>query len=67
MQICADLEEMGTCERFTSVAAPCFLALLRDGVVRSASAPNEHIARLAELAARHADRKPDLAAFARFV
>ncbi len=37
------------------------LAMVRDGLVRSAFALNEHIARLAELAARYPDRKPDLA------
>jgi uncharacterized protein len=37
------------------------LALLRDGLVRSALVLSEHISRLAELAARYADRKPDLA------
>src|ERR1035438_4261697 len=33
------------------------LALLHDGLVRSALVLSEHIARLAELAARYADRK----------
>ena len=37
------------------------LALLNDGLVRSAFVLNEHISRLAELAARYADRNPDLA------
>lgn len=37
------------------------LAFLRDGLVRSAFVLNEHLARLAELAARYADRQPDLA------
>jgi predicted nucleic acid-binding protein len=37
------------------------LALLRDGLVRSALVLSEHTSRLAELAARYADRKPDLA------
>jgi predicted nucleic acid-binding protein len=37
------------------------LALLRDGLVRSAFVLSEHVSRLAELAARYADRKPDLA------
>jgi predicted nucleic acid-binding protein len=37
------------------------LALLRDGMVRSEFALGEHIGRLAELAARYADRQPDLA------
>ena len=37
------------------------LALLRDGLVRTAFVLSEHMPRLAELAARYADRKPDLA------
>ena len=37
------------------------LAFLRDGLVRSAFSLSEHIPRLAELAARYADRQPDLA------
>jgi hypothetical protein len=37
------------------------LALLHDGLMRPALALSEHAARLAELAARYADRKPDLA------
>jgi len=37
------------------------LAFLRDGMVRSAFALSEHAGRLAELAERYADRKPDLA------
>jgi predicted nucleic acid-binding protein len=37
------------------------LAMLRDGLVRTAFVLSEHISRLAELAARYADRKPDLA------
>ena len=37
------------------------LALLHDGLVRSTFVLSEHISRLAELAARYADRKPDLA------
>jgi predicted nucleic acid-binding protein len=37
------------------------LAFLRDGLVRSAFALCDHIPRLAELAARYADRQPDLA------
>jgi uncharacterized protein len=37
------------------------LAFLHDGLVRSTSVLSEHISRLAELAARYADRKPDLA------
>ena len=37
------------------------LALVRDGLVRPALLVSEHLPRLAELAARYADRKPDLA------
>jgi hypothetical protein len=37
------------------------LAFLRDGLARSALVLTEHVSRLAELAARYADRKPDLA------
>lgn len=37
------------------------LAFLQSGLVRSALVLSEHIPRLAELAARYADRKPDLA------
>ena len=37
------------------------LAMLQDGLVRSAFVLTEHISRIAELAARYADRKPDLA------
>ena len=37
------------------------LAFVRDGLVRPALMPGDHIPRLAELAARYADRKPDLA------
>jgi predicted nucleic acid-binding protein len=37
------------------------LALLHDGLVRSTFVLSEHVPRLAELAARYADRKPDLA------
>jgi predicted nucleic acid-binding protein len=37
------------------------LAFLRDGLVRSAFTLSEHAGRLAELAARYADRQPDLA------
>src|SRR5271157_5367905 len=39
------------------------LALLRDGLVQSTFVLSEHISRLAELAARYADRQPDLADF----
>ena len=37
------------------------LAFLQSGLVRPALVLSEHIPRLAELAARYADRKPDLA------
>src|SRR5271157_4505426 len=37
------------------------LALLRDGLVKQALVLGDHIPRLVELAARYADRKPDLA------
>ena len=37
------------------------LALLRDGLVMPSLVLSEHVSRLAELAARYADRKPDLA------
>jgi predicted nucleic acid-binding protein len=37
------------------------LAFVADGLVKSAFAASEHISRLAELAARYADRKPDFA------
>ena len=37
------------------------LAFVREGLVRPAFAVGEHLPRLAELAARYADRKPDLA------
>jgi predicted nucleic acid-binding protein len=37
------------------------LALLHDGLVRSTFVLSEHISRVTELAARYADRKPDLA------
>jgi predicted nucleic acid-binding protein len=37
------------------------LAMLQDGLVRPAFVLSEHISRLGELAARYADRKPDLA------
>ena len=37
------------------------MAMLQDGLVRSAFELSEHISRLADLAARYADRKPDLA------
>ena len=37
------------------------LVFLHDGLVRSALVLSEHLSRLAELAERYADRKPDLA------
>ncbi len=37
------------------------LALLHDGLARSALVLSEHVSRLTELASRYADRKPDLA------
>jgi len=37
------------------------LAFVRDGLVKPAFVAGDHISRLAELAARYADRKPDLA------
>jgi predicted nucleic acid-binding protein len=37
------------------------LAFVRDGLVRPALALGDHLARIAELAARYADRQPDLA------
>lgn len=37
------------------------LAMVQEGLVRSAFALSEHILRLTELAERYADRKPDLA------
>jgi predicted nucleic acid-binding protein len=37
------------------------LAFVREGLVRSAFVVGEHISRLAELAARYAGRRPDLA------
>jgi predicted nucleic acid-binding protein len=37
------------------------LAFVRDGLVRPALVMSEHLSRLAELAERYADRKPDLA------
>jgi uncharacterized protein len=37
------------------------LAFVADGLVKSALVASEHIPRLAELAARYADRKPDFA------
>ncbi|MGA2131835.1 MAG: PIN domain-containing protein [Bryobacteraceae bacterium] len=37
------------------------LAFVRDGLVRPALALGDHLVRIAELAARYADRQPDLA------
>ena len=37
------------------------LAFVREGLVRPAFVVGDHLARLSELAARYADRKPDLA------
>lgn len=37
------------------------LAFVREGLVRSAFVLDDHVPRLAELAARYTDRKPDLA------
>ena len=37
------------------------LALVRDGLVKPAFVAGDHISRLEEIAARYADRKPDLA------
>jgi uncharacterized protein len=37
------------------------LAFVREGLVRSAFVLDDHVSRLAELSARYADRKPDLA------
>src|ERR1019366_6255847 len=60
-------EPLVTCEAVLAESAfhlgssALVLALLHDGLVRSAFVLSEHISRLAELAARFADRKPDLA------
>ena len=60
-------EPLVTCEAvlaetaFHLASSALVLALLRDGLVRSAFVLSEHISRLAELAARYADRQPDLA------
>jgi predicted nucleic acid-binding protein len=60
-------EPLVTCEAVLAETAfhlgssALVLALLHDGLVRSAFVLNEHISRLAELAARYADRRPDLA------
>ena len=60
-------EPLLTCEAVLAEAAfhlgssGLILALVRDGLVRPALVLSEHPSRLAELAARYADRKPDLA------
>ena len=42
-------------------SAALVLAFVRDGLVRPAFVVAEHLSRLAELASRYADRRPDLA------
>jgi len=60
-------EPLATCEAVLAETAfhlgssALVLALLRDGLVRCTFVLSEHVSRLAELAARYADRKPDLA------
>jgi predicted nucleic acid-binding protein len=60
-------EPLETCEAVLAETAfhlgssALVLALLRDGLVRCTFVLSEHVSRLAELAARYADRKPDLA------
>ena len=60
-------EPLLTCEAglaetaFHLGSAALALAFVRDGLVRPAFAVGDHIPRLAELAARYADRQPDLA------
>jgi uncharacterized protein len=60
-------EPLVTCEAVLAETAfhlgssALVLAMLQDGFIRSAFVVSEHISRLAELAARYADRKPDLA------
>jgi predicted nucleic acid-binding protein len=60
-------EPLVTCEAVLAEAAfhlgssALVLALLHEGLVRSTFVLSEHISRLAELAARYADPKPDLA------
>lgn len=60
-------EPLLTCEAvlaetaFHLTSSALVLAMVQDGLVRSAFALDEHIGRLAELAERYADRKPDLA------
>ena len=60
-------EPLLTCEAVLAEAAfhlassALVFAMLQDGLVQSAFVLSEHIPRLAELAARYADRKPDMA------
>jgi len=60
-------EPLLTCEEVLAETAfhlgssALVLAFLRDGLARSALVLTEHVSRLAELAVRYADRKPDLA------
>jgi len=60
-------EPLVTCEAVLAETAfhlgssALVLALLHDGLVRSTFVLHDHISRLAEVAARYADRKPDLA------
>lgn len=60
-------EPLLTCEAVLAEAAfhlnstALVLAFVRDGLVRPAFVMGDHLARLAELAERYADRKPDLA------
>ena len=60
-------EPLLTCDAVLAEAAfhlgssALVLAYIREGLVRPAFVIGEHIARLAELAARYADRSPDLA------
>jgi predicted nucleic acid-binding protein len=60
-------EPLLTCEAVLAEAtfhlgsSALVLAMLQDGLVQSAFVLSEHIPRLAELAARYADRKPDMA------
>ena len=60
-------EPLLTCEAVLAEAAfhlnssALVLAFVREGLVRPAFVLGDHLSRLAELAARYADRKPDLA------
>jgi predicted nucleic acid-binding protein len=60
-------EPLLTCEAVLAEAAfhlnstLLVLEFVRDGLVRPAFAANDHLPRLAELAARYADRDPDFA------